>query len=129
AVIPKTRFFIAKTPICRECPLSRCVPGENQVASFGLIVTGKACFHKRLVARLTVLEMSESPAACRGVLFRVLDHKLNIRGGAGYKGLRSAKHLVVLLRRSVTVVQSRDDCAVGEWQRTLAVGFDCCIVA
>jgi hypothetical protein len=36
-----------------------------------------------LVARFSVLKVTELPAARRGVLFGVLDHKLNIYGGPG----------------------------------------------
>src|SRR4051794_36136651 len=68
--------------------------------------------------------MTELPATCRSVIFRILDHKLNVRGGAGNERLRSAKNLVVFLGRGVTVVQSGDDCAVRERKVTLAVCFD-----
>ena len=44
--------------------------GENKVASFGRLVAGKAGFEHRLVGGFAVLiELSEPPAACRGVLF------------------------------------------------------------
>ena len=47
----------------------RRVTGEDKVASFGLLVAGKAGFHERLVGRFAVVEVSESPAARRGVFF------------------------------------------------------------
>src|SRR6266849_5640872 len=108
--------------------MSRCVTCEDKVASFGLVVAGEAGIHKRLVARFAVFEVSEPPAARRGVLFGFLDHELNVRGGAGNERLGSAKDLVVFLRRDVTVVQSGNDRAVREWELPLAVGFDRYIV-
>src|SRR5690348_12217959 len=108
--------------------MSRCVTGEDKVASFALIVAREAGIHQRLIARLAVLEVSERPAARVGVLFRVLDHKLNIRGSAGSERLGSAKDLVVFFRWDVTVMQSGNDCAVREWEFPLAVGFDRYIV-
>ena len=78
--------------------ISRCVMGEDEIASFGLIVAGEAGIHQRLVARFAVFEVSERPAARLGVLFRVLDHKLNIRGSARNERLGSAKDFVVFLR-------------------------------
>ena len=38
----------------------------------------EAGIHQRLVARFAVFEVSERPAARLRVLFRVLDHKLNV---------------------------------------------------
>jgi hypothetical protein len=77
-------------------------------------VAGEAGIHQRLVARFAVFEVSEGPTARLGVLFRVLDHKLNVRGAAGNERLGSAKDLVVFLREDVTVVQSGNDCAIRE---------------
>src|SRR6516225_615462 len=94
-----------------------CVTGEDKIARFDLIVAGEAGLHERLVARFAVLEVSKTPTARRGVLFCVLDHKLNIRWGAGYERLSLAKDFVVFLRRHVTVMQSGNDGAV--WERDL----------
>src|SRR5215469_15872545 len=110
-LIQRARFFITETPICCDSQISGCVPGEDEVARFGLIVAGEAGFHKRLLAGFAVFEVSESPAARRGVFLRVLDHKLNVCGGAGDERLGLAKDLVVFLRRHVTVVQGCNDCA------------------
>ena len=55
---------------------------ENVILSFGRLVTGEAGFVQYLVAGFSVLKVSEPPAARRGVLFLVLDHKLNIYGGS-----------------------------------------------
>jgi len=104
--------------------VSRCVAGENKVASFGLIVAGEAGIHQGLVAGFAVFEMSESPAACRGILFRVLNHELNVRGGSRNERLGSAEDLVVFLRWHVTVMQSGNDCAVREWELPVAIGMD-----
>ncbi len=106
-----------------------CVMREDEVTSLDLIVAGEAGFHERLVAGLAVFEVSEPPAARRGILRRVLDHKLNVRGGAGDERLGSAKDFVVFVRRDVTVVQSGNDRAVREWKLPLAVGLDRHIVA
>jgi hypothetical protein len=78
-------------------------------------VARSARFEQRLAERFPVsVEMSESPAAGSGVLFRVLDLYLNVCVRAGDKGLLAPKDLVVLIRRNVLVVQSDDDCAVGK---------------
>jgi len=90
------------------------VPGEDKVASFGLMVAGEAGLHPRHVRSFAVFEVSEPPAAPGGVLFRVLDHELNVCWDAGNERLGSAKDLVVFLRWEVTVAQSSNDCAVGE---------------
>ena len=60
--------------------LLRRVTGEDEVAIFGRQVAGVAGFVQRLVAGFAVREVGESPAAHRGVLFRVLDHELDIHG-------------------------------------------------
>src|SRR5260370_35709460 len=73
--------------------------------------------------------MTEPPAACHGVLFRIPDHKLNVRGLAGYERLGSTKDLVIFLRWGMTVVQSRDDCAVGERKRPATVRLNSQVVA
>lgn len=49
--------------------------------------------------------MAEGPPACRGVLLRVLDHKLDVSGRAGDEGLVPTKDLVVFLGWNVTIVQ------------------------
>ena len=48
---------------------ARCVVSENVVVSFGRHVASEAGLMQRLVARLSVLEVTESPAARRSVLF------------------------------------------------------------
>ena len=47
----------------------RCVVSENVVLSFGRLVTGEAGFVQCLVARFSILEVSEPPPARRGVFF------------------------------------------------------------
>src|ERR1700690_3193701 len=73
------------------------ITSKNQVTRFGLLVAGEAAFHKCRVARFAVCEVSEPPAAGCSVLFRVLDHKLNVRGLPGNERLSLAKDLVVFL--------------------------------
>ncbi len=51
--------------------------GEDKVASFSLIVAGEAGIHECLFAGFAVFEVSEPPAACPGVLFRVLADHIN----------------------------------------------------
>ena len=102
---------------------------EDEVASLGLIVAGEAAFHGRRGGGFAVYEGSEPPAARRGVLRGVLDHKLNVRGRAGDERLGLAKDLVVFRRRDVTVVQSGNGRAVRVWKLPLAVGLDRHIVA
>ena len=61
-----------------------CVTREDQVSSLHLLVADEAGLHHRLVGgRFAVLEVTEPPPACRGVLLGVLDHKLDVRGGTG----------------------------------------------
>ena len=59
------------------------VTGEDEVAIFRRLVAGEASLVQRLVARFAILEVGKSPAVSRGVLLCVLDHELNILGGAG----------------------------------------------
>src|SRR5262250_926362 len=65
----RTAGLFTTIPIYCDFLRSGCVPGEDKVASFGLIVAGKAGTHKRLVARFAVFEVSEPPTARHGVLF------------------------------------------------------------
>jgi hypothetical protein len=62
--------------------LLRCVLSENKVPRSARVAR-ETGFHERLIARLAVLEMTEPPASRRGVLFRILDHELNVRGRPG----------------------------------------------
>ncbi len=64
----------------RAAPLLRCVMSEDKIASFNRFVARKASFELRRVVRLAVFELRETPAARRGVLSRILDHELNVRG-------------------------------------------------
>jgi hypothetical protein len=102
---------------------------EDEVASLGLIVAGEAGLHGRRSGGFAVYESGESPAARRGVLGRVLHHKLNVGGGARDERLGLAKDFVVFLRRDMTVVQRANDSAVRVWKLPLAVGLDRDIVA
>ena len=102
---------------------------EDEVGSLGLIVAGEAGFHGRGGGGFAVYESSEPPAAGRGVLGGVLDHKLNVGRGARDERLGLAKDLVVFRGRDVAVVQSGNDRAVREWKRAFAVGVDRHIVA
>ena len=84
--------------------------GEDQVASFGLGVAGEASFHQRFAAQCAVfVEVTEPPAARRGLLLGVLNHELNVRGRAGNEGLGTAKDFVVFLRWDITVVEGGND--------------------
>src|SRR5271170_3379621 len=57
---------------------SRCVMGEDIVAIFRRRVAREAGLVQCLVARLSVLEVSEPPAARLGILLGVLYHDLDI---------------------------------------------------
>ena len=48
-------------------PYLGCVLCEDKVASFDRLVAGEAGFELRVVVRFSVLELSETPAARRGV--------------------------------------------------------------
>src|SRR6267378_1460821 len=92
-------------------------------------MTGKTALEHCPVDWFAIVELSEPPAARRGVFLGVFDHKLNVLGEAGNKRLGSAKDFVVFLRRDVVVVQSGNDCAVRERKLPLAVGLNRYIVA
>src|SRR5581483_1996690 len=84
---------------------SMCVAGEDQIALFHLLVTGKAGLHYYVVNWLAVtVEVTEPPASRGGVLLRVLDHKLNVRRRPGNERLITSKGFVVFRRRDEAVV-------------------------
>jgi hypothetical protein len=68
--------------------------GEDKVASYDMLVAGEAGFVHRLVGRFAVFELTEPPAACRGVFSRVLDHQLNVNGGPATKDWSRPKTLL-----------------------------------
>jgi hypothetical protein len=88
--------------------------GKDKVPSFGRLVARKTGFVHRLVGRFAVFELTEPPAAGRGVFSGVLDHQLNINGGPGNERLFTVKDFVVFLRRDVTPGQPDNNCAVRE---------------
>ena len=66
-------------------------------------MAGEASLELCFGARSSVfIEVTEPPASGRGILFRVLDHKLNVRGRPGHERLGIAKDFVVFRRRDVT---------------------------
>ena len=69
-------------------------------------MAGEAALHKRRVTGLAVREVTEAPAAGRGVLCRVLHHELNVGGRTGNERLNLAKDFVVFVRWVVTVMLS-----------------------
>src|SRR5438270_2993742 len=74
------------------------VVSEDKVRRFALFVAWEAATHKCRVARFAICsEVTEPPATGRGVLGGVLDHKLNVRGGAGDERLSLSKGFIVLL--------------------------------
>ena len=92
--------------------------GEDIVAIFRRGVAGEAGLMQGFVARLSVLKVGESPAACRGVLLCVLDHELNIYGGADKERLSARKFtgegVVVVFRRDTSPMNRGNDGAVRE---------------
>jgi hypothetical protein len=75
------------------------------------------------------LEMTKSPAAGRRILCRVLNHELNVCGGAGNERLRLAEDLVVCIRLDISVMQRGNDCAVREWVLPFLKGFERYVIA
>src|SRR5689334_9477420 len=76
-------------------------------------MAGKARFHERRIDELAIrVEVTESPAARRRVLFRVLNHELNVCRRPGSEKFPLAKNFVVLVRRRVTVMQRGNHRAV-----------------
>src|ERR1700730_4591201 len=71
SVTPLPRVSLGMTDLRR-------ITGEDEVAISRWQVAGVTGFVQRLVARFAVREVGESPAARRDVLFRVLDHELDI---------------------------------------------------
>ena len=102
--LPKSRVFgIWLLPIPS---ISRSVTGEDKVAR-SLRVAGEAGFHQPVIAKCSVaVEVTEPPAPRRGVLFRVLNLKLNIRGGAGNERLVTPEDFVVFFGWHVLIVHS-----------------------
>src|SRR5690349_15197986 len=112
--------------------VSRRVSGEEEIPSLDRLVAGIAGRHLRLGRRLSVLvELGVSPASRRGVFPGVLDHELEVPVGrvAGHPGLLAAEDLVVLLGRRELPSDPRDDRAVRERQRLVAIRLDRDVVA
>src|ERR1700761_409644 len=108
----------------------RCILSENEVVSLVALVAWKATLHRVRAGRFSVWgEGAETPTASRRVLFRVLDHELNVGGLARSERLLLAENLVVFGIRGVSVVQGGDDSAVGERKGLHAVGLNGDIVA
>ena len=94
-------FRIAPTPVLtgskklisprvmRVRSWGRRVASEEVVTVFCRRVAREALCVQRLVARFAVGEVGKSPAAGCGVLFRVLDHELNVRGRPGKGGVET----------------------------------------
>src|SRR5271165_581143 len=112
---------------------SRCVTGEDIVAILHRRVAGEAGLVQRLVARLSAFKVSESPAARRGVLLCVFNHELNIHGGPDYERLRAGEwagqDFIVVFRRNASPMNSGNNGAVWERDRSFLKGLDRYIVA
>src|SRR5215467_10460415 len=67
----------------------RCVVSEDVVTILRRHMAREAGFVQRLVPRFAVREVSESPAAGCGVLFRVFDHELDVHSGPSNERLES----------------------------------------
>ena len=87
-------------------------------------MAGIAGCHLCRVDRLSIYEEPEPPAARRGVLFRVFDHKLNVRERPRNKRLGLTEDFVVFSGWDVLVVQSGNDGAVRKWERPRPIGLD-----
>src|ERR1700677_2930354 len=109
---------------------SRCVTGEDEVASFGGLVAGIATLESSLGGGFAVVEFSEPPAAGRGVFACILDHELNpFLGGPGHERLGMAKDFVVFLRRDIIPGETGNDGAVRKWKLAFPVGPDRYVIA
>src|SRR5262249_32319394 len=75
-----------------------------------------------------VLEVAEPPATRRRVLFRVLDHELNVLDGPGNgrleasAGKAAGQDLVVFVRGGFIPMQRGNDCTVRERKRPFPQG-------
>src|SRR5271169_13642 len=113
----------------------RRVASENVVAILARLVAGEALCVQGLIAGVAVRKVGESPAAGGDVLFRVLDHELNVHGGAGKGRLEAeagkpgGQGLVVKVRRFFIPMQRGNYCAIRERQSPIAEGLDRKIVA
>ena len=88
-------------------------------------MAGIAALHELIRYRLAIRrEVTEPPSARSRILCRVLDHKLNVRGGTGHKRLGLAKDFVVFLGRCVAPMQGGDDRAVRERKLAFPVGLN-----
>src|SRR5688572_27265528 len=103
----------------------RRVTGEDKIASFDRLVAGVALSHQGLTGGFAVVEVSEPPAARRGILLRVPDHELDpVLRVTRHEGLGPAKGPVVLLRGVVTPGEPGNDGAVRKRQLPRPVGLD-----
>lgn len=59
----------------------------------------KAFLICHVVGGLAVVNVSETPTMCRGILFRVLDHKLYIFDWPRRRTIEPVRRLVVLITR------------------------------
>src|SRR5690349_13013998 len=86
------------------------IAGKDAVARLHELVARKAGVEHLLVGGFAVLEVSESPAARRGVFPRVLEHELYaVLRVARDERLRTAEHRVVLGGGHVVPGESSDD--------------------
>ena len=93
-------------------------------------MAGKARGVHRLVGGLAVVELSEPPAAGRGVSSCVLDHELNpVLGWPGHEGLETAKGFGAFLQRDVTPGEAGNDGAVRVRKPLFPVGLDRYVIA
>src|SRR5580658_2630860 len=115
--------------ILREVLNLRCVLGEDEVVGLFALVAWKATLHRGGGGGFAIDEGAEAPAAGRGVFVGVLDHELNVGGGAGSEGLGLTEDFIVFGVWGVSVVQGGDDGAVGEREGFGAVGLDGDVVA
>src|SRR5271165_157169 len=132
-----TKVFVDEPPLMADVAhlrrSSRGVMGEDVVAIFRRGVAGEAGLVQGLVARLSVLKVSEAPTARGGVLLGVLDHELNIHGGADKEGLSAGEFtgqgFVVVWRGDTSPMNGGNDGAVRERARPFSKGLDGYVVA
>src|SRR5580704_17556042 len=119
--------------ISRNASRRGCITREHIIAIFHRNVAGKASFVQRLVARLSARKVSETPAARRGILLRILHHELHIHRPPNHQRFRAGKwnieDLVVIFRRDACPMKRCNDGTIRERERSLLESLDRDVVA
>src|SRR3569832_451004 len=86
-LLPRRKVVIRAfefAPLTATLVRSRCIACEYQIVFCYLLVARKASLHECVIDRFAVaVEVTESPTSGSRILLRILNHKLNVRRGAG----------------------------------------------